>query len=78
LNSCKVKTEKDKIETARIFFQLKEEILTYTCENSLGLYYGQSQTFQMLSEDWQSFGKALMHSMADAFSSKDVAVPINA
>jgi hypothetical protein len=78
LASCKFKTEKDKIETARIFFQLKEEILTYTCENSLGLYHSQSQTFQMLSGDWQSFGQALVHSMVDAFSSRDLSIPINA
>lgn len=37
-SSCKFRFEKDLTETARVFFQLKENILTYTSETSLGLY----------------------------------------
>jgi hypothetical protein len=36
------------METARIHFQVKESILTYTCETSLGLYYQGTSTIQMM------------------------------
>jgi hypothetical protein len=74
LASCKFRTEKENIETARVFFQLKEDILSFTCENSLGLYHSQSQTCQMLHTDWQAFGQSILRSMQDAFNSRDISL----
>lgn len=75
LASCKFKSEKDNLETARLYFQQKENILTYTCENSLGLYYHQWQTFQMRAEDWQAFGQSVLLAMRDCFSAREVPIP---
>jgi hypothetical protein len=74
LASCKFKTDNENVETARVYFQAREEILTFTCESSLGLYHSQGQTFQMLAGDWQLFGQQILHSMRDAFSKKDVPI----
>lgn len=59
------------MQTARAFFQFQEQILSLTCENSLGLYYTQNQTFQMLTSDWQSFGQAILHSMKETSTGRE-------
>jgi hypothetical protein len=77
IGSCRFKTPKEGTETARLYFQRQENILSFTCENSLGLYHTQSQTQQMLSSDWQDFGQALLHSMKDTFGSRELPLPKN-
>ena len=68
LNSCKLKTPSDKMETARGHFQLHENILAHTCENSLGLYQYERKTYQMLAGDWQNFGRSLLPAIIRAWS----------
>jgi hypothetical protein len=46
-----------------MYFQMKESILSFTCENSLGLYGTSQQTFQMTKEDWQKFGVGIVEAI---------------
>jgi hypothetical protein len=66
LASCKFRTDASSIETARVYFQMREQILSLTCENSLGLYCHKGFTLQMLAGDWQTFGRTLLHSIREA------------
>lgn len=45
---------------------MREQILSLTCENSLGLYCHKGFTMQMLAGDWQTFGRTLLHSIREA------------
>ena len=59
LSSCKFKFQKDLSETARVYFQLKDSILTYTCEISLGLYFQNGKTIQFTDTDYKAFGASI-------------------
>ena len=64
-SSCKFKFEKELHETARVYFQIKEDLLSFTCENSLGLYYDQKQTYQMCEKDYKLFGSSIIESFVE-------------
>ena len=64
-SSCKFRFQKDLTETARVYFQLKESILTYTSETSLGLYRKSNKTEQMLESDFISLGGAIVSAISE-------------
>lgn len=57
-SNCRFLNEKCKIETARVYFQMKAKLLTFTLENSLGLWKKPSdgRVFQITIKDWKNFG----------------------
>ena len=68
LASCRFSNDQLKANTARLYFQQQEQTLSFTCENSLGLYFSNNQTVQMQASDWQNFGASIIHSMLDIYS----------
>ncbi len=46
-----------------MYFQMKENVLSFTCENSLGLYVLNEKTFQLMREDWHKFGVGMIEAI---------------
>ncbi len=46
-----------------MYFQIKENVLSFTCENSLGLYALNEKTSQLMREDWQKFGVGMVEAI---------------
>jgi hypothetical protein len=65
--SSKYRNERNKIETARVYFQMEEDLFSLTCENSLGLFTENYQSFQQTSRDWQAFGSHLLMAIRSTF-----------
>lgn len=58
--SCKFRNEKSLIETARVYFHTRYNFLTFTLENSLGLWKSDDgRTYPIRIEDWRYFGRQL-------------------
>lgn len=57
LSSCRFKNEKDKIETARGYYQFRQQLVSFTVESSLGLVErSDGRTYPIGVEDWRNFG----------------------
>lgn len=64
MEDCTMSCDLRRIETSRVYFQMKENVFAMTCENSLGLFTDRlGGTRQYTTVEWRRFGVDLLKAL---------------